>query len=304
MTNRTKAIAGLSGMFLLGALCGALLLGLFVRGRMHDAQRMRDRQGFQAFFTDRLRLTETQRDSLHDELERTYDELAELRRNTAQRYDVVLDSFRQRVQPILTTEQREILEQEEKRLRRILPRDPRRVAPPGMPGGPMRMRPDAPSGAPPGPESGMDQSRSPKSDSTAAAAPNGADALIGGSGAGAGAGEVGPNGGTNGGAMLGEGPIMKRLRERLNLSKDQTIAVKAAFASLREKMRRDRKDLAGMPRMQMAAARQSFMDFDAEVTGILRPDQRQAYAQLRQELRDSLRSRLARQPGALSAPRP
>jgi hypothetical protein len=43
MTTRTKAILSLSGIFLVGAICGAAVVGLIVRDRVVEMQSMRER---------------------------------------------------------------------------------------------------------------------------------------------------------------------------------------------------------------------------------------------------------------------
>lgn len=123
MTTRAKAIGGLSVVFLLGGVCGALIVGVVLRDRIRDSQQLRDRHGFVEFFERRLELTEAQRDSLRDELMQAYVELADLRSNTTQRFNEVLDSLKQRINPHLTLQQRELLVVEEQKLRRFLPRE-------------------------------------------------------------------------------------------------------------------------------------------------------------------------------------
>jgi hypothetical protein len=121
MTSRAKAIASLSGVFLLGAVIGALLVGIIIRDRAYEAERFRQREGFEMYIVDRLRLTEAQRDSLKDELERTFAELDELRFNTATEYRVLLDTLKQRISPQLTAEQRALLSDMDLNFRRGFP---------------------------------------------------------------------------------------------------------------------------------------------------------------------------------------
>jgi hypothetical protein len=121
MTIRTKAIASLSGVFLLGALCGALVLGIIVRNRAIETERMREREGFEMFVVERLKLTEAQRDSLKDELEQTFAELDELRFTTANEYRALLDTLKQRISPQLNPEQRQMLSDMDLNFRRGFP---------------------------------------------------------------------------------------------------------------------------------------------------------------------------------------
>lgn len=123
MTTRTKAIGGLTLVFLLGGICGALVLGVVLRDRVRDAQSLRDRDGFVEFFERRLELTEAQRDSLRDELLSTYQQLAELRSSASAEYNRLLDSLHAHIYPQLTGGQRALLTQEEERLRRMVSKE-------------------------------------------------------------------------------------------------------------------------------------------------------------------------------------
>lgn len=131
MTNRTKAILGLGSVFTLGLVCGALIFGIVVRDRVREQRRLRDRDGFVNHFVRRLELSEAQRDSLRDELEETYAALDELRASTAEQYNALLDTFKIRIAPHLTAEQRELLKTQEADFRKPFPREMRRRGPHG-----------------------------------------------------------------------------------------------------------------------------------------------------------------------------
>lgn len=109
MTTRSKALAGLSAVFLLGALCGALALGLFVRGEVRDRDRLKDPEGFHDYFSDRLSLTRAQRDSLQEELDRAYGQMADIRYQVDQEYRQVFDTLAGRMAPVLNEKQRQML---------------------------------------------------------------------------------------------------------------------------------------------------------------------------------------------------
>lgn len=129
MTTRTKAIFGLSAVFLIGLLCGGAIVGLVVRDRVRDAQRMKEKEGFSEAFLDRLEVTEAQRDSLRGTLEQAYEEIRALRNAAQEEYQEVLDTLRKRVYPRLTSEQRVRYDQIEAR---VLPPEmrPHRKGPP------------------------------------------------------------------------------------------------------------------------------------------------------------------------------
>lgn len=116
MTNRTKAIFGLSGVFLLGLLCGALAVGLFVRDRVQERSRLKNESGFREFFADELSLTEGQKDSLQAELEQAYRQLADIRSQVDLEYREVFDTLARRLEPMLTARQRRALAEQKERL--------------------------------------------------------------------------------------------------------------------------------------------------------------------------------------------
>lgn len=139
MTTRQKAILGLAAVFVIGGIIGAAIVGLVVRENVQSARSLRERDGFLRFVEHRLELTEAQRDSLADELDSLYTNLASLRKSTSNELAALLDSFRVRVEPQLTPHQRELLKRQEEFMRHGLP-----------PASDPRMRPFARRGPPPG----------------------------------------------------------------------------------------------------------------------------------------------------------
>ena len=124
MNTRTKAILGLSGVFLIGLLCGALGVGLVVREKVRDRDRLNDAEGFRDFFSERLELSESQRDSLALELEQAYNELDDIREVAEYEYDQVFDTLTSRISPLLDPDQRMLLQKQRSQL---LPRDEARA---------------------------------------------------------------------------------------------------------------------------------------------------------------------------------
>ena len=116
MTNRTKAIASLTGVFILGALCGGLALGLFVRSEVRDRDRLKDPEGFREYFADELSLSQAQRDSLESELAVAYEQIEDIRYQVELEYGEVFDTLTGRLIPTLNTRQRRLLADERKRL--------------------------------------------------------------------------------------------------------------------------------------------------------------------------------------------
>lgn len=145
MTVRTKAVLGILGVFVLGGVCGALVLGIVVRDRVRETRNLREREGFARFFFDKLQLSDAQNDSLRGVLDSTYRELEQLRVESSQRYAEVIDHMRSRVYPKLSPEQRVLFEEQEQRIRAMVP-------PPARPLRDMRnnaaLRPPVPTSQP------------------------------------------------------------------------------------------------------------------------------------------------------------
>ena len=116
MTNRTKAIASLAGVFVLGLLCGGLALGLFVRDQVRERDRLKNPEGFREYFADELSLSTAQRDSLQAELELVYQQMADIRYQVEQEYREVFDTLSARLDPVLNSTQKKRLSEEKKRL--------------------------------------------------------------------------------------------------------------------------------------------------------------------------------------------
>lgn len=116
MTNRTKAIASLVGVFLLGLLCGGLALGLFVRDQVRERDQLKNPDGFREYFADQLSLSTAQRDSLQVELELAYQQMADIRFQVDREYREVLDTLSARLGPVLNSRQIKRLNEEKKRL--------------------------------------------------------------------------------------------------------------------------------------------------------------------------------------------
>ena len=60
MNVRTKAIAGIIGVFVVGGLFGAIGAGLYVQSQVDEARALRDQDGFRRHFTEQLELSTAQ----------------------------------------------------------------------------------------------------------------------------------------------------------------------------------------------------------------------------------------------------
>ncbi len=105
-----------------------------MRDRARETVGLRNREGFIRHFERRLNLSDAQRDSLKDELDGTYRQMAELREETSRRYNALIDTLAIRIMPALTKEQQELFREQESKFRRFLPKEKR--------GGPGRDRPE------------------------------------------------------------------------------------------------------------------------------------------------------------------
>jgi Spy/CpxP family protein refolding chaperone len=285
MTDRTKAIVTLGGVFLLGAICGALTLGLVVRNRVREAQSLKDREGFEQYFADRLRLTEVQRDSLKDELDRTYEELAGLRRSTADEYHELLDTFAQRISPQLSAEQRDLLRREEQHFRGAIPRE--RINPPEperSTSAPRREESTMPRTTSPGkPPVDSTPSRKPDRRPMAVATPNDSVASN--------VPELPPGSNLEPGDAFQPEQLAETYRDRLKLTDDQSRQVRQIVRQTHSRIKRAREELKDYPMMLGAAMRRNLREMDSRIVDLLTPEQLPEYRVMRQELKAKLKSR-------------
>jgi hypothetical protein len=95
------------------------------------------------------------------------------------------------------------------------------------------------------------------------------------------------------GAAAGDGPLLQRLKERLNLTDQQSGDIRRLMTIMHGKMEQDRIEYSGMPRLQIWAFHRDLRDLDHGITSVLKPEQMDAYVDLRKEIRDSIRARIA-----------
>lgn len=292
-TKRTKAILTLGGVFLVGAICGAMAVGTFVRSEVRSAERLRDRGGFQEYFAEQLELTTAQRDSLQGELDWFYRELAGLRAAAAGEAHDLIDSLDRRLAARLLPEQRERLRTAESRLRRQLPAgrpaplsiEAADVAPsagtPAAPRDTMSAAADPTSSATPSVETpGSDRA---KADGPAADDPALADTL------GPSASAIDP-----GDEMSG---LRDRIAERLELSDGQSASIREIIQSTRRQIRRDISPYRGFPRLQLEMAGRRLREMDRSIVDLLDARQRAAYEPIRREVARKIRARILKSIG-------
>jgi hypothetical protein len=277
MSNRTKAILALGGVFLFGTLCGYLIMGIVVRDRVRESQSLRDRTGFEAYFADRLKLTEGQRDSLRDELEQTYDELAGLRRSTAEEYHELLDTLDRRIASQLSAEQRELLRREEQRfLRQVVPGPGPRPHPPVR--GSEVGRTEEP---PPPPVAQGSRDTAPKQNDRQAPNPRSTASIDSNRAAPASS----PAPGFNGFARL--------LRDSVGLTPQQFREVQRIVMMTRQRVDEIASDsLSYPPRMKRAALGRNLREMDAGISSLLTEEQMAKYSVIRERFRKAIRQRI------------
>jgi hypothetical protein len=271
MTNRTKAIIGLGSVFILGGICGALIFGVIIRDRIHEAQNLRNRQGFVEYFEKRLELSEAQRDSLHDELEHAYEKLADLRFSAIREYNEVIDSLRIKIYPQLTPEQRELFNMQEQKFRRFMPREAPRphagMIPP--PGARREPPPEALSSAAPPEEEPAPTQLKPQAEaqkpSASAVAPDTTDAM------------------RESQWIENANARLEKMKQQLHLTDDQTKQVRQLFADAATQIKQARIDYATQPMLRMMTVRQIARDARRRVGSILTDEQRAILQQNREE---------------------
>lgn len=295
ISNRTRAIATLAGVFLLGMLAGGGALGLYLRGQMRDAQSMNDPAAFRGFIEQRLRLSQAQSDSLRDELGETYEDLASLRGAAAAEYGELIDTFSTRVAPQLDAEQRRLLGRLEAKMRKRFShgavRDTRRrgvldsidagmlpqVGEPNPVDDTLSAQiPQVPTRdavVPPkrvaSPNIRPGRSILPAPDSTAPT--------------------VAANDAAGSGGRFPL-PNLDTLRGRLALSPEQIGTIGEIVSGTRQKVRADHGQLRGFRRLQKEALRRNLLYMDARIEALLDQQQRLEYRALRRDAFSKLRS--------------
>ena len=288
MTRRTKALLSLLGIFTLGALCGALAVGAFVRGEVRRAHRLSDRVGFREYFADELELTRAQRDSLQEELDVFYAQLADLRSAAAGDFHAIIDSLDARLVTYLSPEQVERLRRAETKLRRRMPA-PRAAS--GV-GEDLDRASDAPQGA----RAQREPAATAPREASPAAAAKGREPSVTASVDTTGSARE-TRGDTVGASSIAPGEeialgAQERLRTQLSLSDAQFARIQAIVASTRRAIRREVTERAGLPRMQLEAIGRNLRRMDAEILEVLEPEQRVAYEPIRRDIRKQTRSKL------------
>jgi hypothetical protein len=294
MTKRTKAILSLGGLFLLGALCGALALGMFVRSEVRSAQRLRDRDGFREYFADELELTRAQRDSLQGELDWFYGQLAGLRTAAAGEFHDLLDSLDARLVTHLSNDQVTRLRSAEGRLRQ------RVAGPRPAPLSDVDDRAGA-TGASAPTAVAPDTTRTSRSHaaSTAPAPPTKSDA--GRTGSAARRDSVASVADTAAASLAEADPgepieaVGSRLGERLGLDAAQSDRIRAIVMQTRRSIKADVAGLRGYPRLQLESARQHLRAMDRQILDVLDAQQRAKYEPIRDELARRMRARIMKQ---------
>ncbi|MDB5034839.1 MAG: hypothetical protein JWQ98_2080 [Chlorobi bacterium] len=279
MSNRSKAVAGLGLIFLLGGFCGALVYGIIVRDNLRERQQLRTHEGFVQYFVYRLQLTEAQRDSLRGELDRVYDQLSDLRSATSSQYEAVIDTFTQRIGPRLTESQRALLREQEQKLRGMVPHEKRRTA--------ENERPMPPPSAQVAPTTTKPvETRRPESLSVAAGngkatpAPN----VIVQPPLAATSGSGGDNEGDSGlGKLAGR---MQELRARLNLTDDQAKQIQTIFSDNKAKNATVRSQFSTQPLVLRTSVMQNNREARRKIKALLSDTQLAALKKLQQERHD------------------
>jgi|GEM_PF-2043023 len=279
MTKRTKAIIGLTGVFILGGICGALLFGVIMRSRVREARDLRNREGFIRYFEKRLDLSQTQRDSLREELDRTYGELNRLREETAAQYNALIDTFAVHVMPVLTPEQRALFQTQERKFRRFMPRELHNRGPGGPRGRPMRR--DSMRRTPEGAMSGSSATSSrssalPPSATQGAAAELSAEALVR-----ADTSDVGAS--ADEGIYRRMSDQLPMLRKRLNLSDDQAARFQQIFAQAETHAKSIRTEYADQPSLRKRNLRDMLREMNGEIVEMLNEDQRAVWRSFRRK---------------------
>lgn len=291
MTTRTKAILGLTSVFLLGALIGAGALGLYVTTKVEERQSLRDPVRFREHFIDRLDLDNAQRDSVADELARTYEDLIDVRRTVDEEYQIIFDSLDRRIGPLLTGEQRSRLREQRNR---FLQRRRRAVAPSGTP---MPTRSDSHDPSSPGDSAiaggaidatSDEEHDALRSEEEASTASNDTKGGIAAEGAGA----DDPSRRSED-SLDGDGTVRPKLIEqiaqRLDLTPEQQNELESILRKSMKRAKTIRREFASNPDAMRRQLRINRMKTDRHIRNLLTEEQRPAYETLKERLIDTFR---------------
>jgi hypothetical protein len=146
MTASTKSVLRLFSTLLIGMLLGSLITGAVNNRRMSNLAEMRSARGLAFHFEDVIRPeNEEQREAIRAVLDEAAPKFSAAMQESRERMRALTDSVRAELDPLLTEEQRERLEER------------MRIGPRGAPGGPRRdddrrrRRPDSDGQRNPGP---------------------------------------------------------------------------------------------------------------------------------------------------------
>lgn len=118
MTARTKSALMLFSTLLIGVLLGSLITGAVHNRRMRNLVEMRSARGLVHYFEDVVRPeTEEQREAIRAILDEAAPKFAQAMTESRERMRFLSDSVRAELDPLLTSEQRERLD-ERMRIRR------------------------------------------------------------------------------------------------------------------------------------------------------------------------------------------
>ena len=130
MTASTKSVLMLFSTLLIGVLLGSLTTGAVNNRRMHNLAEMRSARGLAYYLEDVVQpVSEEQREAIHAVLEEAAPKFAETMMESRERMRELTDSVRAELDPLLTEEQRQRLEERMRIGRGGMPHGP-----PGEPG--------------------------------------------------------------------------------------------------------------------------------------------------------------------------
>jgi Spy/CpxP family protein refolding chaperone len=118
MNSRSRAIASLAAVFLLGCLCGAGGLNLWIKqnGWSHQSQPEMRRGGRPNSIFEQLKLSPEQQAKLKTILDESRNQIDALRSETGPKFDAVRAQTNLKISAILTEEQRKKFEQSTKEM--------------------------------------------------------------------------------------------------------------------------------------------------------------------------------------------
>ena len=120
MNNKNKAYLSIFGVFISGLIVGSICALLYIKSKVDNIQSLRNSKGFEKYIFANLNVDESKQDSLRNLLNKSYQEISDLRNSTSNKYHIILDSLNSRLAPNLDSTQFNLLKKNTSKLHEMV----------------------------------------------------------------------------------------------------------------------------------------------------------------------------------------